>query len=231
MERLAIIAARGGSKTLPGKNVALLGGKPLIAWTIEAALAAASISRTIVTTDDEDIAQVARDFGAEVPFMRPPELARDETPGTDAVIHAVEWLAAHGAYSPSVVVSLQPTSPHRTGADIDAAMEIMAARNADGVVSVTPAHPHPYWTKRLDDDGWMQDLIPIEPPIVRRQDLPPVYALNGAIYAARREVLLATHRWYTDRTAAYVMPAERSVDIDTATDLLLAAYLLEHRRG
>lgn len=211
---------------LPGKNVALLGGKPLIAWTVEAALGAARVTRMVVTTDDEAIATAARAFGADVPFMRPAKLARDETPGTEAVIHAVQWLGEHQGYVPDIVVSLQPTSPARTAADIDAALAQMAATGADSVVSVTPADPHPYWTKCLDPDGWMRDLIPITPAIVRRQDLPPVFALNGAIYAARLDVLLSTRSWYTDRTGAYVMPAERSFDIDTAMDFKFAQMVM-----
>lgn len=227
MEVLAVIGARGGSKTLPGKNVALLGGKPLIAWTIEAALGATSVSRVVVTTDDDAIAKAARDFGADVPFRRPPELALDETPGNEAVIHAVQWLREHQGYVPDIVVSLQPTSPARTAADIDAALAQMAATGADSVVSVTPADPHPYWAKCLDADGWMRDLIPMKPAIVRRQELPPVFSLNGAIYAARLGVLLSTRSWYTDRTSAYVMPAERSFDIDTAMDFKFAQLVME----
>lgn len=230
MEVLAVIGARGGSKTLPGKNVALLGGKPLIAWTIEAALGATSVSRVVVTTDDDAIAKAARDFGADVPFRRPAELALDETPGNEAVIHAVQWLREHQGYVPDIVVSLQPTSPARTAADIDAALAQMAATGADSVVSVTPADPHPYWTKCLDADGWMRDLIPMTPPIVRRQELPPVFSLNGAIYAARLDVLLSTRSWYTNRTSAYVMPAERSFDIDTAMDFKFAQLVMEGPR-
>jgi CMP-N,N'-diacetyllegionaminic acid synthase len=227
MEVLAVIGARGGSKTLPGKNVALLGGKPLIGWTIEAALGAALVNRTIVTTDDPEIAMVARRHGAELPFMRPAKLAGDETPSTDAIIHAVEWLESYDNYRPDIVVSLQPTSPQRTAADIDAALSLMTARDADSVVSVTPADPHPYWTKTLDADGWITAFIPTEKPIIRRQDLPPVYALNGAIYAATREVLLTTRSWYTARTAAYIMPSERSLDIDTAMDFRIAQTMIE----
>jgi len=226
-EVAAFVAARGGSKALPGKNLADFGGKPLIAWTIEAAVGAAAVSRTIMTTDDPRIADVARRYGAEVPFMRPAELAVDEAPVNEAIIHGLEWLAANEGYRPDVVMLLQPTSPFRNAADIDAALALMRERDADGVVSVCPADPHPYWTKTLDQDGFMRDLFPMNDRIVRRQELPPIYALNGAMYATRPDVLFEIRTWYTPRTAAYVMPAERSVDIDTAIDFHLAKALLE----
>jgi CMP-N,N'-diacetyllegionaminic acid synthase len=230
LQVLAVIAARGGSKTLPRKNVALLGGRPLIAWTIEAARDAATVSRTVVTTEDPEIAEIARRYGADVPFVRPAELARDETPGTAPVVHAVRWLEANETYVPDLVANLQPTSPYRTAGDIDAAVALLTERRADTVVSVTPVDHHPFWMKRVDADGWMHDFTFVDPPIVRRQDLPPVYRLNGALYLARRDVLLDTGGWYTGRTAAYVMPFERSVDIDTAWDFRVAEMLLAERR-
>lgn len=225
---LAVIAARGGSRALPGKNLATLAGKPLIAWTIEAAMGSRVVSRTVVTTDDPSIAEAAAARGAEVPFLRPAHLAGDETPGTDAILHAVEWLVEHHGYRPDIVVNLQPTSPLRTAADIDAAIQLMDERDADSVVSVAPAEPHPYWAKRIDERGWMTNLIDTPQATSRRQELPPAFMLNGAIYAAKFDVLARTRGWYTERTAAYVMPAERSVDIDTAIDLLLARALVDH---
>lgn len=224
---LAVIAARGGSRALPRKNLALLGGKPLIAWTIEAALRSRTVSRTIVTTDDPEIADVSRRQGAEVPFSRPPELARDETPGIAAVLHAVRWLEEHEGYRPDVVMNLQPTSPLRTAEDVDLAFALLAERRADAVVSVTPVEHHPYWMKAVDEQGWMHDFVPLSTPILVRQELPPVYMLNGAIYLAHRTTLLRCGGWYTPRTAAYIMPLERSVDIDTAQDFALAKLLLE----
>jgi CMP-N,N'-diacetyllegionaminic acid synthase len=226
---LAIIGARGGSKTLPGKNIAPLGGKPLIVWTIEAALAAVRVERVIVTTDSAEIAKVAQLAGAEVPFIRPSELSQDDTPGNLPVVHAVRWLEGREGTSYDLVVYLQPTSPLRTAADIDAAIDLQIERDADSVVSVTPAGEHPYWMKTVDKDGWMQDLVKLETPIVLRQDLPAAYLLNGAIYLAKRDVLLSTGGWATDRTAAYVMPADRSVDIDTAEDFASAESVLARK--
>ncbi len=221
---VAIIGARGGSKSVPGKNIADLAGQPLIAWTVQAALRS-HVERTIVTTDDPAIADAARAAGAELPFVRPAELAGDETPGTDPVLHAVEWLEQHEGYRPDVVVSLQPTSPFRTAEDIDAAIALLVERDADSVVSVTPADSHPYWVKRRTADGWLVPFLSEAPATFRRQDLPEALALNGAIYLARRSVLLKTRGWYTGRTAAYIMPPERSVDVDTAWDLRVARLL------
>ncbi len=220
----AIIGARGGSKSVPGKNVADLGGRPLIAWTVEAARRS-RVERTIVTTDDAAIAEAARAAGAEVPFVRPSELARDDTPGTEPILHAVEWLERHQGYRPDLIVSLQPTSPFRTSGDIDAAIALLVERNADSVVSVTAAHSHPYWVKRRTTEGWLVPFLDETPGTFRRQDLPEALALNGAIYLARRSVLLETRSWYTVRTAPYVMPPERSVDVDTAWDLSVARLL------
>ncbi len=230
-EVLAIIGARGGSKGLPRKNVILLGGKPLIAWTIDAARGARDITRTVITTDNHEIADTARQCGAEVPFMRPDELAQDSTPGLAAVLHAVRWLDDHEGYRPDVVVNLQPTSPLRTSSDIDAAMALLRERQADAVVSVSPADQHPYWMKTVDSSGWMKDFIEQREATLVRQKLPAVYALNGAIYLAHREVLLSTGSWYTDRTAAYIMPFERSIDIDTAWDFADAERVLQGARG
>lgn len=221
---LAIIGARGGSKSVPGKNIAELGGQPLIAWTVQAALGS-RVERTIVTTDDPAIAEAARAAGAEVPFVRPAELARDDTPGTDPILHAVEWLEQHEGYRPDLIVSLQPTSPFRTSADIDAAIALLVERNADSVVSVTPAESHPYWVKRRTVDGWLVPFLPGTPATFRRQDLPEALALNGAIYLVRRSVLLETRGWYTAKTAAYLMPPERAIDVDTAWDLTMARLL------
>jgi N-acylneuraminate cytidylyltransferase/CMP-N,N'-diacetyllegionaminic acid synthase len=229
-ECLAVIPARGGSKGVPRKNLRLLAGKPLIAWTIEAALGAPSLRRVIVSTDDPEIAQVARRWGADVPFRRPSALARDETPGIEPVLHAVEWLAQHGGYQPDEVLLLQPTSPLRTARDIEAAIRLGRQTNADAVVSVTPVHEHPYWTKQLEPDGRLTSCAPPEEAGLRRQELPPRYVVNGAIYLVRSSVLLAAHTFYTERTYGYVMPRERSLDIDTSWDFRLAELVLQNGR-
>lgn len=226
---LAVIPARGGSKGVPRKNVRLLGGKPLVAWTIEAALAATQVDRVIVSTEDEDIAEIARRWGAEVPFQRPMEFAQDETPGIDPTLHALQWLETHEQYRPEYVLVLQPTSPLRTAGDIDAAIRLAQDRQADSVISVCPALHHPYWMKRLTADGRLVDWLSEQPRYERRQDLPPLYALDGAIFLGRTEVVLAQRSFYTDRTYAYVTPLERSLDIDTPWDLHVAELVLKNQ--
>jgi N-acylneuraminate cytidylyltransferase/CMP-N,N'-diacetyllegionaminic acid synthase len=229
-EILAIIPARAGSKGIPGKNLVCVGGKPLIAWTIDAAIRASSIARVVVTTDGEDIATIARDHGAEVPFLRPAYLAEDRTPGIDPILHAIRWFEERENYVPSYVVMLQPTSPLRSSEDIEAAIQIALAREADAVVSVCESHHHPSWMKTIDDDGRLHDFFAPN-SVHRRQDLQPVYVLNGAIYLGRRSVLNAQQTFYTDHTFAYIMPPERSLDIDTAWHMELAEILLVQRSG
>ncbi len=226
MKGLAVIPARGGSKGIPRKNLVVLGGKPLIAWTIEAAKAARCVERIVVSTDDEEIAQVARHWGAEVPFMRPPALAADDTPGAAPIEHAVAWLAEHENYRPGWVACLQPTSPFRSSADIEEAGLRLEQTGADAVVSLVAPDKHPFWMKRLAADGRLMDLFPRDEVPSRRQDLPPVYALNGALYLIRCAVLLEQHTLFPANTVGYIMPRERSLDIDSIWDLKLANWLM-----
>ncbi|HZS37723.1 MAG TPA: acylneuraminate cytidylyltransferase family protein [Polyangia bacterium] len=231
MSLLALIPARGGSKGVRGKNVALVAGRPLIAWTVEAARAARHVERVVVTTDSPEIAEAARAAGAEVPFLRPDELARDDTPGIAPALHATRWLDEHEAYRPELVCYLQPTSPLRRAEHIDAAVELLREKAADAAVSVTPVEHHPYWTKRLAPDGRLSDFLTPDPPITRRQDLPPLYALNGALYLVRRAVLLADETLFPPNTVGYVMTPRDSLDVDTPFDLELADLLLRARAG
>lgn len=226
---VGVIPARSSSKSIPRKNIAMVAGKPLIAHTIQAALDAKLIDRVIVSTDSQEIADMARSFGAEVPFLRPPELAQDDTPGIEPIIHAARWLNNNDDYHPDYVMVLQPTSPLRTAEDIEAAVQLAQKQQADSVVSVCPVHQHPYWMKRITDDGRLVDFLSLGTDYTRRQDLPPVYALNGAIYLVRCEVLLEHKTFYTDHTYAYVMPPERSLDIDTLQDLYLAGLILKEK--
>lgn len=225
---LAIIPARGGSKGIPQKNITPVGGHPLIAWTIVAAQHAKHISRAILTTDSLSIAEIGQQYGIEVPFLRPSELALDDTPGIAVILHAVRQMAD---CRPELVVGLQPTSPLRSARDIDAAIEMAVEKKADAVVSVTRAAEHPYWMKRIDTEGRMRDFIQQDHPITRRQLLPPAYVLNGAIYVVRTEVLLERETFYTENTYAYLMPPERALDIDSAWDLYLADLLLTDQRS
>jgi len=189
------------------------------------------LDRVIVSTDSPEIADVARLYGAEVPFLRPAELAQDDTPGIAAVLHAAQWLADNEGYHPDMIMLLQPTSPLRIPEDIDRAIELIREKSADAIVSVTPAEAHPYWMKQIDGAGRITDFIKVDQPIYRRQDLPEVYVLNGAIYLARYEVLVEHKTFYTDNTFSLVMPMERSLDIDTPWDLYLADLILKDRLG
>jgi CMP-N,N'-diacetyllegionaminic acid synthase len=220
MSVLALIPARGGSKGVPRKNVRALGGKPLIAWTIEAARQAHSVSRIVVSTEDEEIAAVARAYGAEVPFMRPHALAQDTTPGMDVVFHALDQLDGCDD-----VLLLQPTSPLRTAQDIDAIAELRARAQAPAAVSVSAAHHPPQWMYRMEHPAQLRPLLD-EPAPVRRQDAEEVYVLNGALYSARRDWLLTHRSFMSGRTLGYVMPAERSVDIDTPLDWRWVEFLM-----
>jgi CMP-N-acetylneuraminic acid synthetase len=226
---LAIVPARGGSKGLPRKNVLPLGGKPLIAHTLEVARKTPLVDRVVVSTEDQEIAEIARRCGAEVPFMRPRELAQDETLHVPVLIHTVEWLRERERYQPDYVLLLQPTSPFRTVGDIEASVQMAVETHADAVVSVGPVHQHPHWMKRVSEDGRLVDFWPGEMRF-RRQELQELYALNGAIYVVDTRVLLEQQTFYTARTHAYVMPIERSLDIECAWDFHIAELLLEDRK-
>ena len=215
---LAVIPARGGSKGVPGKNIRPLAGRPLIAWTIAAAGHAPELDRVIVSSEDPAIIAIAKEWGGDAPFIRPTELARDDTPGIAPVLHALDALPEKYDY----VVLLQPTSPLRTGADISAALKICVEDNAPACVSVSSPHHAPWWMFSLSDSRRLQPLFPKDALPTRRQDMPEVYALNGAVYVAEVGWLRETRSFLTPETAAYVMPLERSLDIDTELDFRIA---------
>lgn len=230
MNILALIPARGGSKGVPRKNVKLLAGKPLIVWTIDAALKASGLTRVVVSTDDPEIAETSRRYGAEVPFLRPAELASDKASSVDVTMHAVAWLEDNQRYRPDFILLLQPTSPLRTASDIEAAIAVQRNKKAQAVVSVCKVTHPPQWLRRLGPDG---ELLPwqdgIEPSW--RQDADPVYQLNGAIYLIRTEALVNKKSFFPDGTFAYIMPHERSLDIDTSWDFYLAELILKDQHG
>ena len=216
---LAIIPARAGSRRLPGKNLLDLCGKPMIAWTIEAAKAAKAITRTIVSTEDQAIANVATRFGAEVPVMRPAALATDEASGMGPIMHMLEWLRDKEGYRPEYVAVLQPTSPLRTAADIDAAVELLR-RGGRCLSSVTPVAPAS-WLRRVALNGQLERL---------GSSSGPIHVLNGAIYIARTELVLEEGKMDDGSAIAFVMPRERSVDIDDQSDFDMASKLMADRR-
>ena len=223
---LAVITARGGSKGLPRKNVLPLAGKPLIAWTVEAALRAACVGRVIVSTDDDEIAAAALAAGAEVPFRRPSDLSGDAATSTDVLAHAIGHCPGHAH-----VALLQPTSPLRGAADIDAAFALMQGRGAPSCVSVCEVSESPWLMFTTDAGGRLELLLPEPEQGLRRQDLPHVYRLNGAVYLAETTWFLQGGRLVGPGTIGHVMPPERSVDIDTAEDFDLAGRLLTGGRG
>lgn len=230
---LGVIPARGGSRGIPRKNVALVGGRPLLAYTCEAALGSARLNRVVLSTDDDEIAAVGTSCGVEVPFRRPGDLAQAETPSFPVAEHAVRWLREHEGWEADVVVLLQPTSPLRRARHIDEALDRMDEAGADTVVSVMPV-PHrysPYAVSRLDD-GWLQDFWEQPVPFnrLRRQEVPVLYARNGpAVLATRTPVLFARQSFYGARVLPYLMREEDSLDIDTPYDLCLAEWLLAAR--
>jgi CMP-N,N'-diacetyllegionaminic acid synthase len=234
MRVLGIITARGGSKGIPGKNLKMLGGRPLLDYTIDAANDT-PLDRLILSTEDNKIADLARSLGCEVPFMRPAELARDETPHLPVIQHAAKWLLEHEGYKADVVLTLQPTSPLRSSADIAAALRMLELSGADSVVSVSEvsAHAHPMRMLRVDDSGHAVLFAtgqPVRTRINRRQDLPKAWVMNGAVYACRTDVLFADEpSLYGDRVVAYPMPAERSISIDTDDDWAEAERALERQ--
>jgi CMP-N,N'-diacetyllegionaminic acid synthase len=224
MSLLALIPARGGSKGIPRKNIRPFCGKPLLQWSIDVALAASSVDQVVVSTDDPEIAEVARAGGAEVPFLRPPELASDTAPGIVPVLHALQQLPEMSA-----VLLLQPTSPLRRVKDVEAIVALHRQAGHDAVVSVTPSSKHPALMFGLTPAQVLEPLM-ILPDAACRQQLPPAYALNGAFYLASRSFLERERSFLTSKTVGYVMPPEQSVDIDTALDWQWGEFLMHQQK-
>lgn len=228
MKILGLIPARGGSKAIPHKNIALLNGKPLISYTCKAAKKSKHLTRLIVSTDDKEIAQICIKNGVSAPFIRPQDLAKDETGMLEVVIHALKTLEENENYKPDIIVLLQPTSPLRTAEHIDKAVGILIETGADSVVSVVhvPHQFNPVSVMKIENEK----LVPFisEPQILRRQDKPKVYGRNGpAVLAMRRETILNKNSLYGDDIRPCVMSEEESVDIDTQFDFEIAEFLLK----
>lgn len=231
MKILGIAVARGGSKGIPRKNVKPLAGKPLIAHTILSAKESGIFDRIILSTDDEEIASVGKEWGAEVPFMRPAELAQDATPTLPVLVHAVEWLKANEGYEPDAVVILQPTAPLRNADDLRGARDLFVSSGADSVVSMTeiPGHHNPHWQFKVADDGKIAIFTgePFEKIVKRRQELPKTHTRNGAIYLFKTGLLFEDPPTFYGRDVrAYVMDPNRSVNIDSPKDFILAEMYL-----
>lgn len=220
---LAVIPARGGSKGVPGKNLREVGNKPLIAWSIDAARSSRFVDRVILSSDDIDIMRVAGAHSCEVPFVREARLAQDDTPTMEVVLDALERCPGY-----DWVLLLQPTSPLRTADDIDRAVELCLLHAAPACVSVCRVQESPYWMFTLRADDQLQPLLP-DAQLTRRQDLPPVYTLNGAIYLARTEWLRQNKKFISQDTVAYEMPVQRSIDLDTESDFHQLKIILENQ--
>lgn len=223
---LAIIPARGGSKGIPKKNIKELNGKPLIAYTIEETKKSKYVDRIIVSTDDKQIAKISRSYGADVPFIRPKELAQDDTPGIEPIIHCIESLKKNENYTTEYVCLLQCTSPFRKAEQIDEALERIACKNSESLVSICESEVSPYWMKKVENDA-IEDFLDNEPFFSRRQDIPKVYRLNGALYIAKTVFLLDNKNWYTKNTLPYIMDRLTSVDIDDIVDFRFAEFLIK----
>lgn len=231
-EVLGIIPARGGSKRLPRKNLLPLAGRPLIAHTIEAGLRSPYIDELVVSTDDPEIAEIARSLGAQVPFLRPAELARDTSGNFELIEHALFFYRQSQHREFSHVVYLQPTSPLRDSGEIDRAVQLLKERQADAVISVSEPDHSPLWCNTLPGDLSMKGFLREDVKYQRSQDLERYYRLNGAIYLISTARLLAERTFFiSDNIYAHVMPPEKSVDVDTLIDLKLCEILLQNRTG
>jgi CMP-N-acetylneuraminic acid synthetase len=225
---LAIIPARGGSKRLPRKNILPLAGKPLINYSIEAAKSISSIARVVISTDCEEIANTAQAAGGGVPFLRPASLSSDTSSSVDVVRHALEHFKSIGENFDYVLL-LQPTSPLRTAAHIQGAIDLLATKKADSVISVCECEHSPLWTNTLDDSLSLENFIPKNVKNMRSQDLPQYYRLNGAIYLTKVEQFLHEGVLMSGNSVAFKMDSHSSIDIDTKLDFMLAEAILRDK--
>lgn len=226
---LAIVPARGGSKGIPKKNIAPLGGRPLLHWTLEVAKKSKLLTDVVVSTDSPPIARAAAVAGFPVPFFRPANLARNTTPTLPVLQHAIKQMEARRSYRYDYIVVLEPTSPFRIAADVDGAIRKAIRTKADSIIGVYRLEDiHPVRTKKIVRDRLVPFCLP-EPEGLPRQSLPPAYYRNGAVYVIRRSVVMAGSIW-GDISRPFVMPSNRSIDIDTPLSLAIAAAMIKHPR-
>lgn len=230
MRVLGLIPARGGSQCVPRKNIKLLGGQPLLQYTAEAALKCRYLTKTILSTDDEEIAEVGQRCGLQVPFIRPVELAQDDTPMLEVVQHAVGWLEAERDCFDSICL-LQPTNPFRRSDEIDACIELLETSAADAVMTIlsVPAEHNPHWVYFTDESGLLSLSTGEESPVSRRQDLAPAFHREGSVYVTRRNVVMEDNSLYGQRLVGYLVNPENRVNIDTPEDWKRAERLLDAR--
>lgn len=222
---VCVVPARGGSKGVPRKNIKMIAGKPLIAYTIGQALQSPYIDRVIVSTEDAEIADVSRQFGAETPFTRPVELAGDQSSTIDVLLHAIHWLQEKEEYHFDILVLLHATTPLRNVYDINSCIEMLIAEKADNVFSVTEAHRNPYFNMvEAGRDGKVK--LSKKGDFMTRQSAPAVYDMNSAIYVWWTDILKKEKKIFLDKSHIYVMPKERSIDIDDDLDFRIAEFLV-----
>jgi CMP-N-acetylneuraminic acid synthetase len=227
---LAIITARAGSKRLLNKNSLNLAGKPLIAWTIEAAKKTKYISEVVVSTDSLEIKEIAEEFGATVPFIRPENLSNDTASSFDVVEHCINFYQTQLNQFFDYVILLQPTSPLRTSVDIENAIQLLYKKNADAIVSVCETEHSPLWSNTIDETLSLKHFLRDEVKNKRSQDLPMYYRLNGAIYICKTDELLKQKTFFLKQKCfAYIMDKETSVDIDTSLDFKMAEFLIDNK--
>lgn len=237
MEILGIIGARGGSKSIPGKNIQMIAGKPLIAWTINEARKSKLLTRVIVSTDDEEIARVAREWGMEVPFLRPKELAEDLSTDVEFLLQALDWLKTNENYEPEIVVRLPPTSPLRKAESIDQGIQkLLDTPEADAVRPIIEAPKHPYKFWKISTNGeWLEPFLSREftgfdePQNLPRQLFPKVYMHTGAMDVVRTRILRERRSTSGKKIAYFFMKPEESVNIDSPADLEYAEFLLDRK--
>lgn len=228
---LSIITARGGSKRLPRKNIKLLNGKPMIAYAIEAANKSKYIDRLIVTTDDSKIANISKKFGAEIPFMRPPELSNDTASSLVVLQHAVKWMEVKENYKPDIIVLIQPTSPFVLADDVDKTIEKIINNDSDSCFSVCEIKERPEWMFYLDGDR-ARPYVKKVSETARSQDFSPLFITNGAVYAMKTDLLMKRNMIRNRKNSSvHTMPVNRSIDIDTLTDFRLAELLMKENKN
>lgn len=231
MKILCTICARGGSKGVINKNIRLIEGKPLIAYSIEQAKQSKLFEHIVISTDSDEIAEVAKKYGAEVFFKRPAHLAEDTSPKIPVIRHAFESSEAHYKEKFDVLVDLDATSPLRTYHDIIEAFNMFKHEGADNLITAMPSRKSPYFNiVEISPEGKINRSKPLPQAVTRRQDAPQCYDLNASIYIWKRDILLTQNTLYLDKTALYVMPEERSFDIDTETDFKIVECLLKERK-
>ncbi|MEK9627538.1 MAG: acylneuraminate cytidylyltransferase family protein [Nitrospinota bacterium] len=226
---LCIIPARSGSKAIPQKNIKILCGKPLIAYSIEQALKIDSIDRTIVSTDDKEIAKISNRFGAETPFIRPSHLAQDDSSTLDVLLHTMEWCQSNENKTYDIILLLHANAPLRNLNDIQKCLEILVKKSADNVFSVTPASNNPYFNMVEQTDNGGVSLVK-KGNFSNRQSAPPVYDMNSSIYTWWAETLMEKKAIFMPKTKIHVMPRERSIDIDEPLDFRIAEMIMKENK-